>query len=85
ALALLNGEFINRAVECQENTLRQWKAAGLNGRQAIERIYLQTLSRPPTSQERGMVTRYLGREDTAEKWSDVLWALINTREFMFIR
>jgi len=50
----------------------------------VRKLFLQTLSREPSDSERKTVLRYvLGEEDTS-RWSDVHWALINTREFMFV-
>ena len=83
---MLNGTFVNRAVAWHEtNPLRIWGEQGLAINQAIDRLYLLTLSRKPTKQERATVRKYVRDGKPARRWSDVLWALINTREFMFVR
>jgi len=82
ALAMLNGSFVNRAVMMRRNNpVRRWLSGGLPREDVTDRLFLSTLSRPPTSKERRFVVKFA---QSAETWSDVQWALINTREFMFI-
>lgn len=86
SLALLNGDFVNRAVSWHPNNpVRVWSQQGVSKREAIERLFLQTLSRRPTDSEMQTVKSYFEGGNSDEKWSDMLWSLINTREFMFIR
>ena len=57
----------------------------LNTSQRIEELYLTILSRYPTGKERDLLrTRVnaLPAKRRGRFWSDVVWALINTREFM---
>jgi hypothetical protein len=51
----------------------------------IEEIYLVALSRPPTLAERSQVDAYLAAHDQqpAAAWEDVVWSLINSKEFLF--
>jgi hypothetical protein len=52
--------------------------------QALEELYLAAFSRQPTAQERWLALGYLRRQkDLRRGLEDVLWALLNTREFMF--
>ncbi len=52
--------------------------------QALEELYLAAYARPPTGQERRTALDYLRRQpDLRRGLEDVLWALVNTREFMF--
>jgi hypothetical protein len=51
--------------------------------EAVEELFLATLSRPPDSDEcRSALDRIRTRADRASGLADVLWALINTREFV---
>ncbi len=51
--------------------------------QVAERIYLTALSRRPTAEETRRVTEYVGRQgDVRTAYGDVLWALLNTSEFV---
>ncbi len=50
---------------------------------AIEELFLATLSRPPDERERSAgLTHVNGKKERAKAFADVLWALINTREFI---
>jgi hypothetical protein len=51
---------------------------------AIEELYLACLSRPPTADERNKTLGYLDRQANKQQGlEDVLWALLNSKEFMF--
>jgi hypothetical protein len=51
----------------------------------IEEIYLVALSRPATLAERSQVDGYLAAhsQQPAAAWEDVVWSLINSKEFLF--
>jgi len=50
--------------------------------QILEKLYIATLSRRPTTQERQRLVDYVGRQaDLRTGFSDVLWALLNSSEF----
>lgn len=54
--------------------------------QRIEEAFLWALSRLPTAQDRQLCRRHLKQAATPEKgMEDLLWALLNTREFMLVR
>jgi hypothetical protein len=56
------------------------KAAG----DMIDELYLTALNRAPTAAERKRVTEYIeNAKDKQRAVEDVLWAILNTREFMF--
>ena len=59
-------------------------AAVARGRAAVEELYVAALSRRPTDVERSRAEAFVA--DAADKQKaleDVLWALLNSREFMF--
>ena len=50
----------------------------------IEELYLTALGRSPTATERKRLTEYVeNAKDKQRAVEDVLWAILNTREFMF--
>jgi len=50
----------------------------------IDDLYLTALSRPPTASERKRLADYIeNAKDKQRAVEDVLWAILNTREFMF--
>ena len=88
ALTLLNGDLVNRAVALhRDHPIRYWqKARGFSAEQIVDAIFVQILTRPPTPYERQTAIRYVFATGGRDKgWEDLQWALLNTREFQFIR
>jgi hypothetical protein len=56
---------------------------GKSGKEAVEKLYLATLSRRPTSEELTRVSSYVEKNpaETRQALADVLWALLNCSEF----
>jgi Protein of unknown function (DUF1553)/Protein of unknown function (DUF1549) len=51
---------------------------------AIEELYLSALSRPPTDAEKNKTLSYVDQQSNKQQaLEDVLWALLNSKEFMF--
>lgn len=56
------------------------------GKDAIEELYLATLSRRPTDEEMKSMTAYVSSAPTVnEGYGDVLWALLNCSEYTLVR
>jgi hypothetical protein len=63
--------------------LRKLLTAKKDDAAILEELYLATLSRFPTDAEKEKVATYLKeKRDKNSAWTDVVWALINTREFV---
>ncbi len=59
------------------------KPAPFVAQQVVEEAYLRTVSRFPTNQEREIAMDYVtSSDDQAAGLKDLMWALINTKEFM---
>ena len=54
-------------------------------REKIDELYKVAVSRPPQPEEVAEIERYVtGRADQPkEAWEDVVWSLLNTKEFLF--
>ena len=49
----------------------------------VEELFLATLSRFPDGREKTAALAHVaGKKDRAKAFADVLWALVNTREFI---
>lgn len=79
ALELLNGGTAYEMVKSGAG-----RYAGLNDRQVVEEIYLSALCRYPSEKETRTAERYLARSlDRNTGITDLLWTVVNTREFLF--
>ena len=77
ALELNNGvEFVNYL------NLGAAKRAG--EKEIVETLYLEALSRPPSSLEKKVAREILGRKVTPETIADFLWTVLMLPEFQFI-
>jgi hypothetical protein len=86
ALNLINGKTISDAVADPSGRLAKELVAGTSDRALIEDMYLTTLSRMPTSSELDKGLTYLRRDDRrAARAQDLLWALVNSKAFLYNR
>lgn len=86
ALFLLDSWEIRNKVN-NGPTLRQLLTLKTTDRELIDELYLMTLSRPATAAEHDAVLAHFARlkNDRRTALADVLWALINSTEFLTIR
>ena len=82
ALELTNGDFFNQALE---EGATSWLAQyGDDSDMLVDQLYLKSFGRPPTSEEKGLLTTSLGRTPESEAVQDLLWATVLLPEFQFI-
>jgi hypothetical protein len=83
-LLLSNSDEIENKLANGEGRVAQLIKDKKTDEQAIDELYLAALSRPPTPEELGKTVVYLtGSSNRQQALEDVLWSLLNTREFMF--
>jgi len=84
ALHLLNGDFLNLKIADSKGRVERLSKQPLP--QAIEELYLSAWSRFPTKDEAAKATGWVKSAPTAkEGLQDLLWVLVNGREFLFSR
>jgi len=87
ALTLINGADITEASDPQRSALLGGvDAPFLTEEQQIETLFLATLSRPPSEEERKACLATLESRSPGERGKqlgDILWALLNSAEFAF--
>jgi hypothetical protein len=82
-LQLITGPLINKAVSEPNNRIGALLKAGASNRAIVEELFLAALCRPPTETEAsGLVGRIEAASDRRAALEDVLWALVNSKEFM---
>ncbi len=87
ALELLNGNALNSLVIARGGSLTETLIkSGKSGEDIGRDLYLATLSRYPNEKEMKIVRMMLkGPKPAPELVEDFQWALLNTREFMFVK
>ncbi len=85
ALTLMNGKLVADAtsLERSETLAAVVDAPFMDMSERIETLYLATLSRRPGDKELARLTKFVeGEKDKSAALADVLWALLNSGEFM---
>jgi hypothetical protein len=84
ALHLLNGDSLNRKLAAPGSRLDRLFKARTPLPQVTEELYLATLSRLPTPDETAKAQGWLAAAPSPREGAqDLLWALLNSREFLF--
>jgi hypothetical protein len=86
ALALMNGSVTNDATSTGTSARLQQLVAEHpeSAERQIETLYLSTLSRQPTHEERQALNAFYGQGDEADRQrqlGDIFWMLLNSAEF----
>ena len=84
ALHLLNGDALNKKIANAMGRIDTALKAKRTNEQITEELYLVTLSRVPTPDEVDRAQRWIREAPNArEGLQDLLWTLLNSREFLF--
>jgi hypothetical protein len=84
ALGLLNDTVVtSRVRRASGNTVALTLASTSDPNVIAEKLYLATLSRPPSAAEKKIAVEYLGGGPIVERTEDLLYVLINSLEFLF--
>ncbi|QDV64194.1 DUF1549 and DUF1553 domain-containing protein [Crateriforma conspicua] len=84
-LAMFNGPITHVMLEAGSSIVDN-VSSERTVRDRIDAVFLSVLSRRPSSIDRGVASSELKREQTRPHvaFGNIIWALLNTREFMFI-
>lgn len=84
ALHLLNSGDLQAKVGAADGRLARLVQQGKPDAAIVEELYLAVYARPPQPDERQAALKYLARqEDRQAALEDLLWVLLNTKEFLF--
>ena len=86
ALHLMNGQTVRDKIEARGNILGRHLEQGLSDEQVIATIYERAFARLPRPTERGRIAAFIASERSAGRGrrralENVLWALLNSKEF----
>jgi hypothetical protein len=83
-LLLANSEEIESKIGTGDGRLARLLKEKKSSREIIEELYLTAYARPPTAAELQRTMNHVERQkDKRQALEDVLWAIVNTKEFMF--
>jgi hypothetical protein len=84
ALHLINSEHLQNKVNSSPR-LQRWLKEKRSDEQIVDDLYLLALSRPPTPDEKQKLLAFLGEDPKqhTQAVQDAVWAVVNTKEFLF--
>jgi hypothetical protein len=86
AFQLITGELTNALIRDPDNRLGKLLSADKSDAEILEEIYLAALCRRPTPVESEKLLALLAAaKDRRAAWEDVLWAVVNSKEFLLRR
>jgi Protein of unknown function (DUF1549)/Protein of unknown function (DUF1553) len=83
---LLTGELLHSLLGDENNRIGKLIAAGKRDEEIIETFYLAALSRYPSAKEREKLVAFVAKaKDRRAALEDVVWGLVNAKEFLLRR
>jgi hypothetical protein len=95
ALAVINGDTLNKKLSAADGTIALFLKLGLSDRRILEYMYLSAFSRYPTDAERQTLSTALEgarpakgaeqaqRDAHRQALEDMVWAMLTSKEFLF--
>jgi hypothetical protein len=86
ALHTLNGDIVTAKITDGKGRVARLLAAKKSAEDIINELYLATLSRRPSAHEQTVWRQHLAESaNTKAFYEDLLWSLINSKHFLFVR
>jgi hypothetical protein len=83
AFQLISGPTINALLTKPGNQLDRWLESAQSNREVVADVYWTALSRAPSNAELGRMADLLDRAaDRRSVLEDIVWALVNSKEFV---
>ena len=85
SLHLMNSPTLQTKLTSPKSRVAAWVASSKAPAEVVREIYLAAYARPPEAAEQEAALAHLGREGASkpEAVQDLVWALVNTAEFVF--
>ncbi len=84
ALNLVNGRTISDAVADPKGRIAKLVLSGKGDGELAEELYLAALGRRPAADESTRAVKYLAGGSRAARAQDLMWALLNSKAFLYI-
>ncbi len=86
ALHTLNGDTLATKISAKNGRVAKLLAAKKPHEEIVEQLYLAALCRPPSTAELAASRKFLKTSASPrEYYEDLLWALMNSKQFLFVR
>ncbi|HUG91153.1 MAG TPA: DUF1549 domain-containing protein, partial [Planctomycetaceae bacterium] len=86
ALHTLNGDILAGKIADKNGRVAKLLAAKKSHEEIVEELYVAALCRQPTDAEREASRRFLEEYPSPQEcYEDLLWALVNSKQFLFVR
>ncbi|MBW3541835.1 MAG: DUF1553 domain-containing protein [Planctomycetes bacterium] len=86
ALHTLNGDILAAKIAAKGGRVATLLAAKKPHEEIVEELYVAALSRPPSDAEREACRQFLAEASSPQEcYEDLLWALVNSKQFLFVR
>ncbi|MDX1943791.1 MAG: DUF1549 and DUF1553 domain-containing protein [Pirellulaceae bacterium] len=83
ALHLMNSPEIMEKIRSREGTAARLAASPANPEQLVDELCLVALARLPTADEKSLLLAAFASSDRRQAAEDCLWALLNSKEFLY--
>ena len=81
---MISGPTVNELLSEKENRVTRLLAAGKSNREIVEELFWNALTRLPTKDELASILSGLDfAKNRRMELEDVLWGLLNSKEFLF--
>jgi hypothetical protein len=85
-LFLMNDRFLLEKIYASDGYAGQLAKDQRNVEKKLDELFLKALARKPTQAERDRSKQHVAEvPDAVEAWGDLIWAVINSKEFLFVR
>lgn len=86
AFQMISGSAINGLLAEKENRVSRLLAADKSNGEILEEFFWTALTRPPMPEEReGLLAALEATKDRRAEFEDILWGLLNSKDFVFRR
>lgn len=86
ALQLVGGRLVQDKIHSDQGRIARLINSGRTNSETVDELFLATLTRHPSTEEKRTLTTRLNQAglDRRQAAEDILWALINHKEFLFL-
>ena len=86
AFQMISGPTVNELLAQKENRVSRLLAAGKSNQEIVENLFWTALTRAPTQEEQsGLLPGLESARDRRAELEDILWGLLNSKDFVFRR